>query len=121
MSNQPLWRPSSDAIKATNLTAFMAAVERSWGVRHDDFSSLHVWSVAEPEKFWLSLWDFAGVIAETRGTEVLRDPDKMPGAVWFPDARLNFAENLLRRRDDTPALVFRGETGIKRTLSHAAL
>jgi len=90
-------------------------------VRHDGYASLHAWSVAEPEKFWLSLWDFADVIADDQGATVLRDPDRMPGAVWFPDARLNFAENLLRCRDDTPALVFRGETGVRRTLSHAAL
>jgi acetoacetyl-CoA synthetase len=121
MSDKPLWQPSPDRIKATNLTAFIKAVERSWAVRHDNYASFHAWSVAAPEKFWLSLWDFCGVIAEAQGTEVLRDADKMPGAVWFPDARLNFAENLLRVRDETPALVFRGETGVKRTLSHAAL
>jgi acetoacetyl-CoA synthetase len=121
VSTQPLWQPSPDTIKATNLTAFMAAVERRWGERHDDYASLHAWSVAEPEKFWLSLWDFTGVIAETQGTEVVRDAHKMPGAAWFPEARLNFAENLLRNRDESPALIFRGETGIKRTLSHGAL
>jgi acetoacetyl-CoA synthetase len=121
VSDKPLWQPSPDRIKATNLSAFIGAVEKRWGGQFDDYASLHSWSIAEPEKFWLSLWDFTGVIAETRGTEVLRDPDKMPGAVWFPDARLNFAENLLRSRDETPALVFRGETGIERTLSHAAL
>ena len=119
--SEPLWQPSPDKIQATNLTAFMDAVEQRWGVRHNDYASLHAWSVAAPENFWLSLWDFTGVIAETRGTEVLHDPEKMPGAVWFPDARLNFAENLLRCRDETPALVFRGESGVKRTLSHAAL
>jgi len=120
VSSQPLWQPSPDNVKATNLTAFMAAVESRWGGRHDDYAALHSWSVAEPEKFWRSLWDFTGVIAETPGVEVLRDPDKMPGAVWFPDARLNFAENMLRCRDETPALVFRGETGVRRTLSHAS-
>ena len=121
VSNKPLWQPSPDRIKAANLTAFMDAVDQRWGVRHGDYAALHGWSVAEPEKFWLSLWDFGGVIAETQGDVVLRDADKMPGAKWFPDARLNFAENLLRCRDETPALVFRGETGISRTLSHAAL
>lgn len=118
---QPLWQPSPERIGATNLTAFMKEIADRWGVCHDTYASLHDWSVAEPEKFWLSLWDFTGVIAETRGAEVLRDPDKMPGAAWFPDARLNFAENLLRCRDDTPALVFRGETGVTRTLSHREL
>ena len=118
---QPLWQPSPDRIGATNLTAFMKGVADRWGVRCADYASLHAWSVAESEKFWLSLWDFTGVIAENQGREVLRDPRDMPGATWFPDARLNFAENLLRCRDDTPALVFRGESGVARTLSHREL
>ena len=121
MSDKPLWQPSPDSIKATNLTAFMAALGARWGVHHDDYASLHAWSVAEPEKFWQSMWDFGGVIAETQGAEILRDGDRMPGATWFPDAKLNFAENLLRRRDDSSALVFRGETGIERKMSHAGL
>ena len=116
--DQPLWQPSPERIEAANLTAFMRAVTDRWGVNHADYASLHAWSVAEPEKFWLSLWDFCGVIAETQGSEILRDGGKMPGATWFPDARLNFAENLLRRRGATPALIFRGETGVGRTLSH---
>jgi acetoacetyl-CoA synthetase len=119
--DKPLWQPSADQIEATNLAAFLAAVEERWGTRHEDYAALHAWSVREPEKFWLSLWDFTGVISQTRGKTVLRDQARMPGATWFPDARLNFAENLLRCRDDAPALVFRGETGIERTLSHAKL
>ena len=119
--DKPLWQPSADRIESTNLAAFIRAVEDRWGVRHADYAALHAWSVAEPEKFWLSLWDFAAVVAETRGDVVLREGDRMPGAAWFPDARLNFAENLLRRRDDAPALIFRGETGVERTLSHGDL
>ncbi len=95
----PLWQPSPERIADANLTAFMARVERDWGVALDDYDALHDWSVAELEKFWTSVWDFCGVVAETRGTRVLVDGDKMPGAKWFPGARLNFAENLLRRRD----------------------
>lgn len=118
---KPLWQPSADRVGATNLAALMRAVDDRWGIRHEEYAALHAWSVAEPEKFWLSLWDFAGVVADTQGDVILRDPDSMPGAAWFPDARLNFAENLLRRRDGAPALVFRGETGVERTLSHAEL
>ena len=66
-------------------------------------------SVEEPEAFWSAVWDFCGVKAETRGERVLVDADKMPGARFFPDARLNYAENLLRKNDDSDALVFRGE------------
>ena len=67
------------------------------------------------------MWDFCGIIAETRGERVVAHLERMPGAAWFPEARLNFAENLLRRRDDSPALIFQGEERVRRTLSHAEL
>jgi acetoacetyl-CoA synthetase len=108
-------------VARANLTAFIAAVESEWPVRIPDFAALYRWSVAEPEAFWRSLWDFCGVVAETRGERVALHLDRMPGAVWFPDARLNFAENLLRRSDDSPALIFQGEDRVRRTLSHAEL
>jgi len=92
-----------------------------WGEAFDDFAALYDWSIREPEKFWLSMWDFAGIIAETQGERVLIDRDKMPGAKWFPDARLNYAENLLRRRDDGNAMVFWGEDQVRRRLSYAEL
>ena len=117
----PLWQPSPERIAGTNLTAFMARVERDWGVKLADYDDVYDWSVAELEKFWSSVWDFCGVIAETRGETVLADGDKMPGAKFFPDARLSFAENLLRRRDGADAMVFRGEDKVRRRLSHAQL
>ena len=115
----PLWQPSPERIAGANLTAFMARVERDWGVKLASYDALYDWSVAELEKFWSSVWDFCGVIAETRGKRVLADGDRMPGASFFPDARLSFAENLLRRRDDADAMVFRGEDKVRRRLSHA--
>ena len=122
----PLWQPSAERIAATNLVRFMDRVNRKWGLRLDDYEPLWAWSVAEKEQFWTSLWDFCEVIAETRGPRVAVDIDKLPGARYFPDARLNFAENLLRpgrRRvaDDSPAIVFRGEGGAMRTLPWAEL
>ena len=117
----PLWQPSPARIAGANLTAFMARVERDWGVKLAGYDALYDWSVAELEKFWSSVWDFCGVIAETRGKRVLADGDRMPGATFFPDARLSFAENLLRRRDDADAMVFRGEDKVRRRLSHAQL
>ena len=115
----PLWQPSADHIAQANLTAFMARVKADWGVACTDYDSLYDWSVAEIEKFWVTLWDFCGVIAETRGDTVLADGGKMPGAKFFPEARLSFAENLLRRRDGGDAVVFWGEDKVKRRLSHA--
>jgi acetoacetyl-CoA synthetase len=117
----PLWTPSAERVARANLTAFKAAVESEWQVRVPDYAALHRWSVDAPGEFWSSVWDFCGIVAETRGDRVALHPERMPGAVWFPEARLNFAENLLRRRDDSPALIFQGEDRVRRTLSHAQL
>ncbi len=117
----PLWQPSRDRVINSNMTEFMAAVEEDWNVAISDFSELHRFSIDAPEKFWTSLKDYAGIIAETWGDQVLAGGDKMPGARWFPEARLNFAENLLRRRDAAPALVFWGEDKVRRRLSHGEL
>ncbi len=118
---QPLWRPSPDRAAAAQLTRFIAEVERRWGFAAADFAALHRWSVAHKEEFWRTLWTFGGVVAATRGETVLADGERMPGARWFPEARLNFAENLLRRRDDAPAAIFRGEDRVRRIVSRREL
>jgi acetoacetyl-CoA synthetase len=117
MIEAPLWRPSDDRIKSSNLTRFMAHVEKEWGVKTGSFAALHACSAAEPERFWRSLWSFCGVRASTQGKTVLVDGDKMPGAKFFPDARLNFAENLLRRRGSGDAMVFWGEDRVRRRMT----
>ena len=113
----PLWRPSARQIADANLTAFMERVNRDWGLEVENYAALHAFSVAEIEKFWRSVWTFAGVIADRQGDRALRDGDKMPGAAFFPDARLNFAENLLRRAGPGDAMVFWGEDRVKRRVS----
>ena len=116
--SQPLWQPTGDRIRDANMTAFMAAVAGRWGVEIPDTGTLHAFSINEREKFWRSVIDFAGIKAETwfgdGGERVLVDADLMPGAIWFPDARLNFAENMLRHRGGQDALVFWGEDKVKR-------
>ncbi len=114
---QMLWQPDAARVAAAHLTAFAAFAHRPAGA---DFSALHRWSVEQPAEFWSAVWDFAGVIGE-KGERVLVDADRMPGAQWFPDARLNFAENLLRRRDDGTALVFWGEDKLMRRMGRGDL
>ena len=109
----PLWQPSAERIERSRITAFMRALERDHGVRCADYAALHRWSIEQPERFWSAVWSFGEVIAETRGSAVVRHGERMPGARWFPEARLNFAENLLRRRDEAPALIFRGEDRVR--------
>ncbi|MEQ8699296.1 MAG: acetoacetate--CoA ligase [Bauldia litoralis] len=121
MDTQPLWRPSQERIDNSNLKSFMQAVADRWDARVDGYDALWRWSVDEMEKFWLSIWDYGEVRAAEKGERVLADGDRMPGAKFFPDARLNYAENLLRRRDGTTAIVFRGEDRVKRELTWADL
>ena len=118
---KPLWKPSRTRIAAANLTAFMRSATRRWGSEFADYEALHRWSVTHPEQFWTTLWDVAGVVADRRGERALVDANRMPGAKWFPDARLNFAENLLRSHDTSDALVFWGEDKVKGRASHAEL
>ncbi|MBI2584858.1 MAG: acetoacetate--CoA ligase [Rhodospirillales bacterium] len=120
-TRQPLWTPSPERVRAANITRFKDQVAKAWRVDLPDTDALYEFSIAEREKFWQSVRDFASVKAATWGSRVLVDGDKMPGAKWFPDARLNFAENLLRRRDDDDAIVFRGEDRVGRRLSFAQL
>ncbi len=117
----PLWTPSPELVAASGMTAFMRQAESRWAVTLPDDEALWRWSVDAPEKFWSLIWDFCGVIASARGERVLVDADRMPGARFFPDARLSFAENLMRRRDASPALVFRGEDKVRRAVTWAEL
>ncbi|MGD9743457.1 MAG: acetoacetate--CoA ligase [Dongiaceae bacterium] len=118
---EPLWQPDSRRIADANLTRFRRQVAADRGVTAEDYATLHRWSVDAPEAFWRALWKFADVIGDGPGEPGLVDGDRMPGARFFPEARLNFAENLLRRTDEGDALVFWGEDKVKRRMSHAEL
>jgi acetoacetyl-CoA synthetase len=118
---EALWRPSAKRVAAAEITSFTAFVNKSWNVEAADYRHLHRWSVEHPEQFWDAMWGFARVVADTRGDTVLEDAKRMPGARWFPGAWLNYAENLLQRRDDAEAIVFRGEDRVRRSLSYAEL
>ncbi len=118
-----LWQPSPDRIARANLTEFSRRVAARSGRSFPDYAALWRWSNEEREAFWREVWDYARVVG-TRGERTLVDPTRMPGARWFPDARMNFAENLLTRRaadDAGDALVFRGEDKLARRVSHAEL
>ncbi|MBF1164815.1 MAG: acetoacetate--CoA ligase [Dechloromonas agitata] len=110
---QPLWQPNPNTVGDTRMAMFMQAMG------HGRYADLWQWSIDQPEAFWSRLWDFCGAVGD-KGQTVLRDGDKMPGARWFPEARLNYAENLLQRREGE-ALVFWGEDQVKRRMSRAEL
>ena len=112
----PLWTPSAELIRSSPLTAFMREAARLSGRQIDNFPALHRWSVDDREAFWTLVWDFCVVIGK-RGERALKHGDRMPGASFFPDARLNFAENLLRKAGAGDAIVFRGEDKVERRLN----
>ena len=115
-SERPLWSPAPERAAKTNMACFTAAAEQASGQSFPDYAALHRWSTRESGAFWSLLWDYCGVVGE-RGARQLVDGDRMPGAQFFPDAQLNYAENQLRTRGAGDAIVFWGEDRIKRRLS----
>ncbi|HPT56100.1 MAG TPA: acetoacetate--CoA ligase, partial [Casimicrobium sp.] len=120
MNEQPLWSPSSERIGSARITAFTQLLRDKYQQQFPDYWSLWRWSIANKETFWREAWNFCGVVGE-QGERVLVDGHLMPGAQWFPDARLNYAENLLQKRGGGDALVFWNEQGDRRRLSHDEL
>lgn len=120
-TKQPLWVPSEARRRAANLTRFIDLVNRRHGLRVRSYRELWEWSVTQIPEFWTAVWDFAGVVASHGYDQVVDDLTRFPGARWFVGARLNFAENLLRRRDQQTAFVFRGETQRSIRMTYAEL
>jgi acetoacetyl-CoA synthetase len=118
---EPLWIPSDERIEATNMYRFMQFVNQKHNKSFSRYEELHQWSIEDISTFWADWWDFADIRASRKWTSVIDDPEKMPGAKWFEGSQLNFAENLLRFRDEEPALVFRGEDSVRRTMSYSTL
>ena len=112
----PLWTPSPDAVRRAPIMAFMADASKRAGRVFNTYEELHAWSVEDREAFWSLVWDFCGVVGQ-KGERMLVDGERMPGAAFFPEARLNFAENLLVRSGAGEAIVFRGEDKVERRLS----
>jgi acetoacetyl-CoA synthetase len=104
-----LWQPSENRIKNSNMFKFMKFVNERYGLNIKVYDELYHWSVHSISEFWAAFWDFAQIRSSKPFDRVVDNVKKMPGAKWFEGARLNFAENLLRYRDDRPALIFKGE------------
>jgi len=118
---EPLWQPSDQQLAAANVTGLREAIAAQYNIDLPDYEALRRWSVENSESFWSTVWQNSDVIGEMGSAPHLLDGDRMPGARWFPQARLNFAENLLRRRDTDDAIVFWGEDKVKRRLSYGEL
>src|SRR5688572_19884918 len=112
MTDTPLWTPDKTKASQTRLAHFM----KECGQEGADYDSFWRWSVENSEKFWDRVWDFTGIVGE-KGKIILKDGDKMPGGRFFPDGKINYAENLLKKRDETPAIIFRDELGREKTIT----
>ncbi len=121
MTGKPLWTPSEARVRGANLSRFMAALACRSGENFATYDELLAFSVRSPDLFWDALWDFCGVLAGEKGRTVLAEAAPMRNARFYPEARLSYAENLLRRNDDEPALIFWGEDRVKLTWSWAEL
>ena len=120
MTTKMLWQPSADTIANARMTHFMQCLNQDKDLALANYHDLHAWSVQHSADFWRYAWDYLGVIGKP-GSQVVADQDKLPGAQWFPEATLNFAENLMRYNDERIALVFRGENGARQALSYQEL
>lgn len=111
------WQPSHELLAESNMARFRDAVAAETGALLPDYASLWQWSIDFPAQFWARIWDTCGVIGDKGDAPYLLHRESMMDAVFFPQARLNYGENLLRRRDDTPAIIMKGEHGLERTMT----
>ena len=122
--NPILWQPTVERQAKANITRFMELVSENFGLTVKDYETLYQWSIDNSAAFWDLLWQFADIKAADKGREIVINSGKMPGAQWFPEAKLNYAENLLKHYSgdgNRVAIIFHGENGDTRHLSYRAL
>jgi len=117
-----LWQPSPERRENANITRFIARVSEKYSKEINDYADLYRWSIAYPENFWSFFWAFANIKAARQGTITVVNKNKMPGAQWFPEARLNYAENLLDKAEkNSCAILFKAENGATQQLLYTEL
>jgi acetoacetyl-CoA synthetase len=120
-SPEVLWQPDAEAVAKAPITHYQSYVASATGETFDDYAALHRWSIDHPEVFWRSIWEFCELIGEGVLEPAAMNLNQFPGTQWFPGLKLNFAENLLRHRDNRPALIARFETADRRVLTYTEL
>jgi len=118
---KPLWVPSKERVEQANVTRFIDLINKRHGLKISSYNGLYKWSVESIPDFWAAMWDFADIKASRGHDRVVDDLSRFPGARWFVGSRLNFAENLLRYRDDHLAFIFRGEMAKTARMTYAEL
>jgi len=118
---KPLWTPSNERIKQANITRFINLVNKKHGLQINSYNELYKWSIENITDFWAAMWEFGEIKTSHKYDMVVDDLNKFPGANWFVGAKLNFAENLLRHRDNHLAFVFKAETQKSTAITYAEL
>lgn len=121
MADKLLWKPNPQKAAASQMQDFLNLIHKKYNLAQNNYDHLHQWSVENPVEFWGEFWNYSNIIHSEKYNSVVDDPKKMPDAKWFEGAKLNYAENLLQRRDNKTAILFRGEAEIKRQLSYKEL
>ncbi|MBM3435528.1 MAG: acetoacetate--CoA ligase, partial [Bacteroidetes bacterium] len=121
MKHEILWTPNDDYKNHSKMADFLSRIFHKYNLPDQEYYTIHEWSVKHIPEFWAEIWDYCEIKYSRIYDQVLDNPDKMPGARWFTGARLNFAENLLRRRDGHTALIFWGEDVVRRQITYADL
>ena len=121
MEDKILWKPKKSVAEKSQMFAFMQRINEKFGCNCREYYDLHAWTLSHVSEFWGDFWDYAKIIHSEEQTKVVDDPNRMPGAKWFEGARLNFAENLLQRRDEQRAIIFWGEDRVKKSISYGEL
>jgi len=118
---KPLWIPSQKRVKQANITRFINFVNKKHGLKIGSYDQLYKWSIENIPDFWADMWKFGCIKASREYDQVVDDLGKLPGAKWFAGARLNFAENLLKYKDEHLAFIFKGETQKSARITYAEL
>jgi len=121
MAGDILWHPTERYRKSSKMFEFLTRMSEKYHLPDNEYYTVHKWSFEHPEQFWAEIWNYFQIKHSIKYHHVVDDLTKMPGAKWFGGARLNFAENLMRRKDDHKALIFWGEDNIKREVTYAEL
>jgi len=121
MRYKTLWQPNKEKAQKSQMFDFLTEINQKYNRGFKEYYELHKWSIENVSNFWGEFWDYSNIIHSKNYTSVVDNPKKMPGAKWFNEARLNYAENLLQRRDSHPAIIFRGEDKVKKTITYKEL
>jgi len=121
MNYKILWKPDPEKARQSLMYDFMQRINEKYDTDFSHYYDLHQWSIENPEDFWGEFWAYSAIKYTKLFEEVVDDPKKMPGAKWFEGAELNFAENLLQRRDNHTAIIFWGEDQVRRSITYKEL